>query len=256
MNIHSGKRCFILGNGPSLKDQDISLLSNEYVFTVNQISRNENFKNIKSNYHFWADPNFFNINGEKEEDIELLNVMKSINTYDNIPECFFPINNIDFVKKNNLDKELNINYFFSSLDFYDNYDKNINYSSNTPAFGTVVQWAITMAIYMGFKEIYLLGCDNTGILCNINSILNLKNTHNYSYAVTENEEKRMKKIYTNNSLESYCISYLQTLRGYRYLYNYCSRRDIKLINCSKQTVIESIPREKYEDILKKLQIIS
>ncbi len=34
-NIHKGNRCFILGNGLSLKQQDLTLLKNEYVFTVN-----------------------------------------------------------------------------------------------------------------------------------------------------------------------------------------------------------------------------
>ena len=36
-DIHKGQRCFIVGNGPSLNDEDLSLLENEYVFTVNKI---------------------------------------------------------------------------------------------------------------------------------------------------------------------------------------------------------------------------
>lgn len=39
-NIHNGERCFILGNGPSIKFVDFSQLENEYVFTVNQMPRN------------------------------------------------------------------------------------------------------------------------------------------------------------------------------------------------------------------------
>ena len=36
-NIHQGKRCFILGNGPSLKQTDLSKLRNEYTFGMNRI---------------------------------------------------------------------------------------------------------------------------------------------------------------------------------------------------------------------------
>ncbi len=36
-NIHNGKRCFILGNGPSLKQTDLSNLKNEFTFGMNRI---------------------------------------------------------------------------------------------------------------------------------------------------------------------------------------------------------------------------
>ncbi len=36
-DLHQGKRCFIIGNGPSLKQTDLSLLKNEYTFGMNRI---------------------------------------------------------------------------------------------------------------------------------------------------------------------------------------------------------------------------
>lgn len=36
-NIHQGKRCFLIGNGPSLKNTDLSLLKDEYTFGMNRI---------------------------------------------------------------------------------------------------------------------------------------------------------------------------------------------------------------------------
>ena len=58
-NVHKGKRCFILGNGPSLKHYDLSKLSEEYVFTVNNMMTTENFKIVKPNFHLFFDPKFF-----------------------------------------------------------------------------------------------------------------------------------------------------------------------------------------------------
>jgi hypothetical protein len=36
-DLHSGKRCFIIGNGPSLKQMDLSHLREEYTFGMNRI---------------------------------------------------------------------------------------------------------------------------------------------------------------------------------------------------------------------------
>ena len=36
-NKHKGKRCFVIGNGPSLNKMDLSLLKNEYTFGVNGV---------------------------------------------------------------------------------------------------------------------------------------------------------------------------------------------------------------------------
>lgn len=36
-NKHQGKRCFIIGNGPSLNQTDLTLLKNEYTFGLNRI---------------------------------------------------------------------------------------------------------------------------------------------------------------------------------------------------------------------------
>ncbi len=36
-DIHRGERCFIIGNGPSLKNTDLSKLKNEYTFGMNRI---------------------------------------------------------------------------------------------------------------------------------------------------------------------------------------------------------------------------
>lgn len=248
-NIHNGSRCFILGNGPSLKEQDLSLLADEYVFTVNQIMRHPDFPKLKTNYHFWADPMFFKIDESKAEDLELLEVMKSVNTGSNKPECFFPIDQKEFVTTHGINDSINVNYFYSTHIFHDNFDKDINYTRNTPGFGTVVQWAITMAVYMGFKDIYLLGCDNTGIIVTINSALQQNSSSDYAYKVTENEKKRIKSLLNVNSLEDYCNSYINTLSGYRKLFRYCQKRHIKLVNCSATTVIDSIPKEKFENVM-------
>lgn len=248
-DLHINQRCFILGNGPSLKKESLSMLRNEVVFTVNQATRIPGFNDLKSNYHFWADPNFFKIDDNSPEDVELLNTMIAVANENPNIQCFFPLKQFDFIRKYGLDSKLNINYFYTAFCMYEGYTEDIDFTKPVIGFGTVVQWCITMAVYMGFKEIYLLGCDNTSIITTIKSVLHTNDDQDYSYTVSQNEKKRMEKMLANSSLEAYLKSYLRTIQDYRFLYDYCTNRGISLVNCSAETVIDSIPRKRLSEVL-------
>lgn len=253
-NIHKNKRCFILGNGPSLREQDISLLRNEIVFTVNQISRHPDFNKINTNYHFWADPVFFNLAKDNPEDMELLNVFKSINTENNSPVCFLPIIANNFIRNFNLEDQLNISFYYPKLFFYEDYNAEFEFTKYIPGFQTVVQYAIAMAIYMGITEIYLLGCDSTGIIATIDSLLDKNDNQSYAYNLTTNEQKRMKSQSEVYDIESSFYGWSKIFSLYKQLNRYCLNRNIRLVNCSGKTIIDSIPRENYEDVIARSHI--
>lgn len=248
-NIHCGQRCFILGNGPSVKSENLELLKDEYVFTVNQAARMPDFKSLRTNYHFWADPLFFkkvdNVGSE-----ELIDIMKMVRSDYNNPEVFLPIEQLNFVKEHGLDGYLKINYFKTKIQFYENFNHTIDFAKIGPAYCTVVQWCISMALYMGFTEIYLLGCDNTSLLVTLKSALKQNDDNDYSYHVTANEKKRMEKLLDYSSVETYTQSYLNNIRQYRYLMEYCQKRNVKLVNCSSTTVLDCIPRMSLDKVLK------
>jgi len=249
---HKGDRCFILGNGPSINSQDLTLLENEYVFTVNQISRHKDFQKIKPTYHFWADPIFFNLDLSKDSDIELLNKMKEVNTADNKPICFFETKAHDLIKKTNLDKELNIFYFKTGQPFSDVAKKDIDMTSEIPGFHTVVQCAIASAAYMGFSEIYFLGCETTGILTSVKVRLDQALDDDYAYEVTKNEDERMRSRVEKVSLEQELYSFYKTLSDYKLLYEYCEQKGIKLYNATLGGLVEGVPRVKYENLFREV----
>ena len=247
---HAGERCFILGNGPSLRNETLSLLKNETIFTVNQIARLNAISDLRLKYHFWVDSNFFSIDVNKPEDMELLSTMRDVGRYGDDVVCFFPIEQYDFCQKFNLESYLNIHYFAHSSIIHENYSERIDFCRYTPGFGTVVQNCITMAIYMGFGEIYLLGCDNTGIMVTLKTALQSNDENDYAYELSRNEIKRMSSMVSKGSIEDYATSYANTLRDYRILREYCDTKRIKLVNCSSTTVIDSIPRMRLEDVFK------
>lgn len=58
-NIHSGERCFIVMNGPSLNSHDLSFLRDEIVFCANFIYRSDVVNIINPNYYCWSDGGVF-----------------------------------------------------------------------------------------------------------------------------------------------------------------------------------------------------
>lgn len=240
-----GKRCFVLGNAPSLKEQDLSLLKDEFVITVNQITRNAQFKDIKTNVHFWADPGFFCEDNVNEEFIE---VMRNVDSEDNHPIVFYPLFAKSFVENHKLEKKLNIHYFNPIYYFHGKYKKELDFCRGIPGFYTVVDYGIALAIYMGASEIYLLGCDCTGIINTIKSFQD-EVTGEYAYEISEEEKKRMKKMQETNLLENHFYSWYKVFQQYRYLYEYCRVRNIKLVNCTKGGILQELPKERYEDVV-------
>lgn len=252
-NIHSGKRCFILGNGPSLKDIDFSQLKNEITFTCNQLPRNPKFPLLNTNYHAWVDERFFNLDPGRDEDMELVEVMKTVRNSGNNPIVFYKVTALEMVKKFHLDDELNISYIADAFiaDKADALKKSISPEHYMPIFSTVVQYLICMAVYMGINEIYLLGCDCTGIVSIAQAKMNKAEESKYSYAISDNEKKRMERVNSETTFEEEMKAYLDLLETYRILHNYCVMNGVKLYNASSVTLLESIPRIRLEDVLKK-----
>jgi len=244
-NKYAGKRCFIVGNGPSVNKQDLSYLENEYVFTVNQMMRDERFPMLKSDFHVIADPLYFNLDLSNEYNKKIVELLKKITTENNRPECFFPLQAKPFIDKLQLDN-LSINYFFPVFNIYDNYDKKIDYTKPVPGFYNVVQYAVTLAIYCGFSEIYLLGCDMTGYReVEENTCNNYEDKH--CYHLTEEEKKNV--LHKGRTCEEYFNGFAHMFSDYRRLAEYTADRGIKLVNVTEGGVLDSLPREKYEDII-------
>ena len=247
-NKEKGKRCFILGNGPSMKEEDLSSLKNDVVFAVNQIARNKQFGSFPIKYYFCVDDNFFDTDQSQEYNTELLQRMQQVVKSNQEISCFYPYRYKGYVEENKLAGK-NTYYMLPRLTLYPHYNQNFDCSRYVPGFGTVVQYAIMYAIYMGFKEIYLLGCDSTGIMSTLNAALGVENK-TYSYEVTANETKRMEEMVKNSKVVDYAYSYYLNLNGFEILGEYCSRRKIKLINLSSTTVLDMLPRNRLKNIIK------
>ena len=150
-NKHLGERCFIVATGPSLTMEDLELIKNEYSFGMNSIPKIFPRTTWRPTYFGIQDCNVYEkmqstiFDSYKSAD----NVFISDSIADKfpIPENFmqFPYDAVYH------DNYLEVDKYFAKFSddcyaiVYDGYS--ITYS------------LIQIAVYMGFKEIYLLGAD-------------------------------------------------------------------------------------------------
>ena len=144
---YAGKRCFIIGNGPSLSPEDLDKLVDEYTFAFNRIY-----------YIFdktaWR-PTFYCTQDDKIAVSSIAEINSRIDT----PYVFVPIN-----LKWYYGIDLHTKYFFNQ--------RQPKSETECPEFSedihqwigvgnTVVYTAMQLAVYMGFTEIYLIGVDHS-----------------------------------------------------------------------------------------------
>lgn len=247
-NKYNGKRCFILGNGPSLASVDFSRLATEYTFTVNQISRNKRFHELKTNFHMWSDERLFMIDKSRPEDLDLIESMKLVSSENNHPVVFYKSAAKHIIEEFELHKYLDIRYFEQGW-YRLNANSTISFTNFTPAFSTVVHYLICLAVYMGFTEIYLLGCDCTSVVNIANAFLKDAQNSLYAYDISSNEKKRIERIQARTTVKEELASSLRLFEDYEILYKYCINNNVRLFNASSTTLLDSVPRVQLENVL-------
>lgn len=248
--IHKGKRCFILGNGPSINNLDFSLLKDEITFTVNQISRNPQFEKLNTNYHLWSDWTFFEIQDENEEDMEMLQVIKNVSKKAPGVEIFYEITAKPMIDKYHLKEYSNVAYFQSTGLNSNIMEKAlIDFTHCVPNYPSVVVYAICLAVYMGFSKIYLLGCDCTGFVNSAQNRMSKGMNSLYAFEMSENAAKRMERYSSQRNIRDELNSYVALFDEYDKLGIYCKRNGAELFNATDGGLLECLPRVRLEMVL-------
>jgi hypothetical protein len=142
---HYNDRCFIIGNGPSLNNMDMSLLKNEYTFGVNAIYTNFEKMGFSPTYYVI------------EDYLVAEDRMDEINSYSKSVKFFGHY--LEYVL--NYDSSsvpINVNIDYSNYSGFPHFSKSA--SDQVWVGGTVSYLCMQLAFFMGFKEIYLIGFDH------------------------------------------------------------------------------------------------
>lgn len=166
-NIHKGKRCFILGNGPSLNEEVIEYLRGEITIGVNDITEAKDMWRFEPTYYAFADCSrvIDKANLEKLKKIKIpifySNIIFPQATAENPDNKQFTSKHYEYLKKC-----MGINILthgkigWPHLQIIKKEDISFDIRVGTTASGTVIQVvSIPLAAYMGCENIYLIGCD-------------------------------------------------------------------------------------------------
>jgi hypothetical protein len=137
---HLGERCFIIGNGPSLKNTDLSLLENEITFGLNRIYLLFEKRNFRTTYFVAVNTLVIE---QCAEDIRSLNLPKFIT----------------WRGRKWLSHDSTVIYLDTDYTPPPTFSKDI--SKRVFEGSTVTYVAMQLAFYMGFREVVLVGVDHS-----------------------------------------------------------------------------------------------
>ncbi len=226
-DIHNKKRCFFVGNGPSLKADDLTKLHNngDITFGFNRV------------YNIFDDtpwrPTFYISQDEK-----MLAGCRDIINNIELPNKFIPIQHkwyfdiaINDAVYFNIKNQISENpeeYLFS-----DDISEVIYNSS------TVMYTAAQIAAYMGFSEIYFIGVDHhfqTSI--NSKGEIVVDNTVKDYFSDKYNTDKD--NLYIPNTEKS-TLTYVAMKK-------HCDARNIKVFNATRGGKLEVFPRVDFDTL--------
>jgi len=245
-NTQSGKRCFIFGTGPSIKDQNLLRLKNEQTFAVNTFWMHPQFKEINPKYYVAADTLSF----REESNFWTEKFAKNAYRLSEIPmELFFNIKARESIEAKKLIPPGKIHYIASDGFFREDLKYNMDISRVIPNPKNVVLAAILIATYMGFEEIYLLGCEHDYLAIRTNYELS-----NYFYESDKFDMNNSNDVkYYGLKVTSYesAINHAGKLfQNYRLLKAKLAKEKprVKIYNATPNSFLDVFPMVKFEDI--------
>lgn len=210
--------CYILGNGPSLKNVDISLLKGKDVITVNKSINTPFFEQLTPKAHIVLDKKILS---SISDDIELKLQNNNMSTH-----FIFHRSGIEQFKSYR-----NTFFAYATKMAYPKIKNDM--CSNMTTYLNVLPFAIACAMYMGYKKIVLLGNDFSFFAAR-------KDQHFYDI---EENVKRQESLYQD--LAGCSI----VLTEYRNLYKYAKKQGVKIVNATEGSLLDEIPQVNLLDCL-------
>lgn len=243
INTHFGESCFVVGNGPSIKEENLSMLKDKFVFSVNDIYRNkEVYKALSSNVHTFIDPYYSQLSLE-----DFRKMIKEVKSDDETKLCLCTA---EFIKYDCIFKENRIEpiYLYMHRNWLHKECRNLHLNRNIYSVQNVVQAPIMIALAMGFKKIYLMGCEMTSFYesleYNANGIL----LQNHAHEVNETELNKVRKTRDNAFMLN---DYAKTFLIFKALNKLADLYGAKIINLTRGGILDMFERENYNDVLNK-----
>ena len=235
-NRHAGERCFILATGPSIKKQDLKLLRGETCIALSNFFVHQDYRVVKPSYYCVAG---YHQPISKTAWTEWLGEMAAAT--DNAV-MFFSLNDREDIERNGLFSRREIHYLQ-----YANWSKisggKLDITRSVPSPQSVTIMALEVALYMGFKNIYLLGCDHDWML-HLDTSQHFYEENQHAFVRAGYDE------WAGVDLELQCQSYVRLWQRYKELGQIARGKSINIFNATAGGLLDVFPRIRYESLFK------
>ncbi len=233
---HRGQRCFVIGNGPSLRTQDLGPLANEITFVMNAFWKHPILEQWQPTYYFLADPALFDGSEPMQRFFSDLGSRVHSTTF------FVPLFAREVVRRTSL-LPLDRTHFVAMRGrLKDGLADRPDFTRVVPGVMSVSQFAIMAAMYMGCSPIYLLGLDHDWLA------YPGMDKHFYASKTIENHPQAHGDL-SRISYKSELESVLELWCGYEGLLKCSLKEGIAILNATNGGFLDVFERVGYESLV-------
>ncbi len=231
---HVGSRCFIFGAGSSVKEQDIGKLEGEFVISVSNTFVHPVFPRIKPRYHVL--PPLLKSHGRFHSEEEFVGWLRAMEVATGNAEMFVHIGDRGMVERNRLFKKRIIHWVGYADAWDENFDAPIDWMC-VPPIWSVSELALTVAVYLGFDKIYLVGIDHDWF----NGVLVYFYDHTKEHALHPDQNDLS---FADSEFQMRRHAYI--FKKYKYLYS--MKKNIYNANANPRHYLDVFPKVDYNSV--------
>ena len=232
---HAGERCFIIGTAPSLNAIDLRPLTTEKTITVNRSFQIESLQGLSPSYHVLVDRMFADASYQASMNSlrgylgqHKTTLITSLELEDTLVESWTEVER----------------FALRQIQISTPWDKSgqslpVDLTNGVPGFTSVVHMAIVSALYMGFKEVVLLGVD-------MDYVTHVRKPFGHAYQEDEN----------STVLEDFDMNQAEVLdwvakefHAFHKLGETAAERGAQIINASPAGMLDVYARKSLDEIL-------
>lgn len=230
---HVGERCFIIGNGPSLVASDLDIIRERGIFSFASKGIYNIFGETAWRPDVWAASDLDYIS-MKKVDIQEMDVNTKLLCAQSLIRGDRFIDNalyFPFIQAERYPRSLGKDII-----------KGVHF------FGTITGKLIEIAVYMGFKDIYLLGVDNDyptkvgedGLVkMDVSAKVHFSNEY-FSSDEYKNESERIQDF-------GHALKYMN--ESYHDIAYYCKEMGVSVVNATRGGLLEDFERIPFEQVI-------
>ena len=243
-NASPDRPLVIMGNGPSLKtvfEQQMCVLHRCDTMAVNFAANTQEFFDVKPRYYTLADPHFY----RATDDSNVRRLVASLESVDWPMTLFVPYEGRtigSLIKNTNI---IIVSYNAVGIEGWSWLTRMaFNRRLGMPRPRNVLIPSVMLGVWLGYKEIYLVGADHSWTTSlsvdeNNNVITNLP----HFYADNSHERERVKAVYAGVPLHSLFHSYYVAFKAYPQIERWARERGVAIYNATPGSFIDAFERK-------------